>query len=881
MKNHNYTGRIIRYRLLIEHVRFPFLLKALFLLIIACSLPESEIKAQASFIDGKKDPPFVYDETPVLVIVEGYKNFYLYVLYTNNDLLYVNIEDLFETLKIPCIVGQKGDSISGFIEDESRTYLIDYNTKQIKFGDKTVDLKNGLVKEMGAIYMESSLFAEAFGIKLIFSYRSLSMVLKSTFELPVIKQLRIEKLRSNESKLKGEEFADTVVQRNYHLFKPGMLDWSIGSSQTFNGPTDYRFILGVGAELLYGEADISVNYYSQQIIDDRALQFLWRWVDNDKEIVKQAQVGNISIQTIAFINSPIIGAIIRNTPTTVRKARGYYTINEITEPNWTIELYINDVLVGYTKSDASGLFVFKVPIVYGYTTLKLKFYGPMGEERTEERTRNVPYTVMPAKEFEYCLSAGILEDSTSSRFGKAEINYGVNRFITVGGGLEYLSSISNGAFIPYAKATIQPFSKLIVNGEYAYGVRTRALLDYYFWKDALLEVDYAKYVDGQLATLSNANEERKVNLSIPFRIKKLIGLAKLDYQQFIYKDFYYNQGMLMFSIYYKQLSANSSTQLNWIDQKTPYVTSDLALSYRLKKGYTLSASAQYDVNAGNIISCKVEIEKRIAKAYVSASYQRNILINENFITLNFTYDLPFARTNISASYNQGNVNIYEGAQGSLAFGGGNNTIHVSNNSSVGRGGILLYPFLDLNNNGIFDEGEPMVKLNSVKIFGGRASFSEKDSIVRISDLNAFVNYNVEFNDYDLENIAWRFKHKIFQVLIDPNQFKRIDIPIITVCEVSGMVFLNYENTLKGFGRILVKIYRKNSDKVVEEILSESDGYIDYMGLEPGEYVARIDSDQLRNLGFTADPPQRDFTIKTLKEGDIIGDINFVLRSDAK
>jgi hypothetical protein len=87
--------------------------------------------------------------------------------------------------------------------------------------------------------------------------------------------------------------------------------------------------------------------------------------------------------------------------------------------------------------------------------------------------------------------------------------------------------------------------------------------------------------------------------------------------------------------------------------------------------------------------------------------------------------------------------------------------------------------------------------------------------------------------------------------------------------------------LKGFGRILVKIYRKNSDKVVEEILSESDGYIDYMGLEPGEYVARIDSDQLRNLGFTADPPQRDFTIKTLKEGDIIGDINFVLRSDAK
>ena len=61
MKNPNYHGRVIRYRLLIEHVRFSFLLKALFLLIIAYSLPESEIKAQAILIDGKKNP----EKTPI------------------------------------------------------------------------------------------------------------------------------------------------------------------------------------------------------------------------------------------------------------------------------------------------------------------------------------------------------------------------------------------------------------------------------------------------------------------------------------------------------------------------------------------------------------------------------------------------------------------------------------------------------------------------------------------------------------------------------------------------------------------------------------------------------------------------------------------------
>jgi len=243
--------------------------------------------------------------------------------------------------------------------------------------------------------------------------------------------------------------------------------------------------------------------------------------------------------------------------------------------------------------------------------------------------------------------------------------------------------------------------------------------------------------------------------------------------------------------------------------------------------------------------------------------------------------LPFARTNISVSQINGSFNIYESAEGSQAFGGGNNNIHASSNPSVGRGGIIFYPFLDLNNNGIFDDGERMVKLTSVKIFGGRAIFSEKDLIVRIPDLNGFVSYIVEFSDNDLETVSWRFKNKIYSILIDPNQFKRVDVPIIVIGEVSGMAYKDKDDLLKGIGRIIVKFYKKNSDIVVAETLSESDGYIDYMGLAAGDYVARIDSVQLSTLGLIADPPQRDFTIKTMEQGDIVQGIDFVLRSEAK
>ncbi len=854
-------------------------IKGLFLILLFSFIFVFEGRAQLKFVPEKEIPSFVYDEIPVNVMVEGYQNFDLDVIYTNTDLLYVNIEELFRTLQIPCKVGQNGDSLGGFIGNESNSYSIDFSDEKVKVGSRNYNAPNALVKEMGSIYMESSLFAEAFSIKMTFNYRTLSIVLKTDFELPVIKQQRTEKLRNNISKIRGVEIVDTIVQRNYHLFRFGMVDWSLTSSQVWKGLTDNRFSIGVGTEFLNGEANVSYNYYAHQKFDGNQLLYLWRWVDNDKKIIRQAQLGKISTQSISFLNSQVLGAVVRNTPTTVRKATGYYTINEFTEPNWTVELYINNVLVDFTKADASGMYIFKVPIVYGYTTLKLKFYGPLGEERTDERTINVPYSVMPAGEFEYGLTAAVVQDSTHGQFGRGEFNYGVTRKLTIGGGMEYLSSIPNGPFIPYATATLQPFSKMTINAEYAYGVRTRGLMNYYVTRDILFVLDYTKYVEGQLATRFNALEERKAKLSVPFRVKKIIGTVKLDYTQLLYKEFSYNYANVMLSTYYKQFSANTSAQLNWVDRLTPYILADLALSYRTKNGITLRPSAQFNVNAGTFVNYKAEIEKRIAKGYISVAYERNVAYNDNYINVCLKYDLPFARTSISASQSKGVITTSESAQGSLAFGGDNNFTHVSINPSTSKGGILLYPFLDLNRNGVFDQNERMVKLTSVKVSGGRPIYNDKDSIIRIPDLNAFTTYTLGFSDYNLENIAWQFTKKSYQVLIDPNQFKRIDIAVVAVGEANGMAYLDRNNSLKGIGRIWIKIYDKKNRKLAAETLSESDGYIYYLGLAPGDYFACVDSVQLNNLGFTADPPCRDFTIKPVEDGDIVDGLDFILKSE--
>jgi len=434
MNGHNSNSKIVEYCKVIVQKRSIISELGAYLLLLFFFTTQSEVKAQSGFSEKKEIVPFEYDEIPVMVIIEGHNRFYLNAIYANNDLLYVNIEELFNALMIPCIKGQNGESITGVLKDETQIYSVDFITGQIKTGTKIIDAKDAILNVSGTFFLETSFFPEAFGMNLTFNFRALTLFLKSDFELPVIKQQRIDKMRSNISRLTGEVMADTVVKRNYHMFRFGMVDWSVASYQIWESSTNNRFGLGVGAELLKGEANISVIHYSLYEFDKRQVNYLWRWVDNDKKLIKQAQVGKISNQSVSFINNPVIGVVIRNSPTTVRKATGFYTINEFTEPNWTVELYINNVIVDYTKADASGMFTFKVPIVYGYTALKLMFYGPLGEERTEERSMNVPYTVLPAGEFEYSLAAGIVEDGNASRFGRGDVNYGVNSILTIGGG---------------------------------------------------------------------------------------------------------------------------------------------------------------------------------------------------------------------------------------------------------------------------------------------------------------------------------------------------------------------------------------------------------------------------------------------------------------
>lgn len=817
-----------------------------------------------------------FDEIPVFLIIQGVGGFEMNVIYMN-DRIYVPVADFFQVLKINRIESRYYDSISGFFLHEKNNYLISKPQNLIVVGDKQLETGEwGLFKTETGLYMRSDLFGKAFGLNLNFSFRSLSLELKTTLELPVVKELRLEQMRKNVNRLRGEIEVDTVLKRDYHVFRGGMADWSVISSQTSGDKTDTRASLGLGAELLGGEANVLLNYSSRIGFDERQQQYRWRWANNDAKIVRQVVAGKIPTRAISSIYAPVIGVTATNTPTTFRKSFGSYILTDYTEPGWSVELYINNVIVDYTTADPSGFFSFEVPMVYGTMQVTLKFYGPWGEERIKEQNINVPYNFLPKGTAEYNASVGVVRDSMNSTFSRGEASVGIHRNITVGGGVEYLSSITTGSTIPFVMASARFLKNFLFSGDYAHGVKGHALLNYRLPSNLTFELDYTNYKVGQKAISFNYLEERKASLSLPVNVGGLRSFARASYKQNVLKSVTYSSAELLLSTNVKGVSANISGFANWLSGNTPYMYSNVSLGFKLGRNTNIRPQAQIDITNKKMISTKLEVEHNFAqKAFLTLGYEENFRSNLRSIEVAFRFDMPFAQTSASARLSNKKLLTTESARGSFMFGSGNNYVHVDSRSGMGRGGITVVPFLDLNHNGIRDKDEKIAEGINVRLNGGRFIQQEKDSLIRIMELEPFASYLLELDDYSFENIAWQLETKTMSIFIDPNQFKLVNVPVKVMGEANGMVYVKAGNSQRGQSRIILNFY-DSDHRLVKQVLSESDGFYVYLGLAPGNYTVQVDRGQIERLGMTVEPQSHEFEILPMSIGDIVDDLIFTL-----
>ncbi|GGG42100.1 hypothetical protein GCM10011532_27390 [Christiangramia forsetii] len=790
---------------------------------------------------------------------------------------YISFTDLFDHFKIKNEYDPSSGIINGFIITPEEAFLIDPSENKIKFKDKSFVLtEDDFIKTPTTFYLRSDLFGKVFDLNTDFNFRQLAINFNTSLDLPVLKEIRLKQVRSNLNKVKGIVEPDTVIDRKYPFFKGGNLDWGITTTQQTNGPDDNRLNLGVGTMLAGGETNILLNYSDRIPFTSRNQFYQWRYVNNENKLFKQVTAGKIFTGATSSLFAPVVGVQLSNSPLQNRRSYGSYILNDYTEPRWTVELYVNNILIDYTKADASGFYSFEVPLMYGSTNVNLRFYGPYGEELSEERLINIPFTFVPKNELEYTLSAGVVEDEDNRRFSRFNLNYGISNSITIGGGAEYLSDVTSGEIMPFINTSVRLTPNLIFSGEYNYGVKGEGLLSYRTTSNMQFDLNYTKYHEDQTAINYNYLEEREFSFSAPIRTKAFSAYTRFTLNQIILPTTEFTTAQLLLSGTLFGISSNLTTYAIYNDRiKEPTIYSSISQTYRLPKQVLFSPQIQFDISDQSLRNINLELERVIfERGFLNLSYENNFLRNAYSFEIGLRYAFNFAQTSATSRIGNRNSSFIQSARGSLRYDDNTGHIGISNRPGVTRGGLTIIPFLDYNENGKKDKMEPGVSGLELKSKPGVLSYNEDKTILRLNDLQPYIKLLLEVEPNSLDNIAWKVDNPKILVETVPNQFKPVYIPVSVIGEVSGFVFLKSEDRRKGQGRIIINILNENQE-IVESVLSEGDGYFTYLGLSPGNYTAEIDKQQLENLKFISSEAQS-FEIEMNEYGDIIDDLEFII-----
>ena len=789
--------------------------------------------------------------------------------------LWLPVKDLFDFLGINCIEAPGLGNINGTFITPDGQFIMDRSNNSITYKSRQFSLaRAGLIYFDNELYLRTDYFSLIFGLKCDFNFRALSVNLQSEFELPAVREKRQALMRQNLSKVKAERKVDTTIQNHFQPFHFGALDWQVNSLQQLGGKSNTRINLDIGAMAAGGELDAYFNYNSQVPFLLKDQIYIWRYINNDNSVFKQLNVGRIFTQSTSSLLAPLNGIQITNRPTTYKKSFGSYIISNTTEPDWIVELYVNNVLVNYTKADGSGFFSFDVPLVYGSSAITFKYYGPLGEERSTEETINIPYVFLPKNQFEYSLTAGIVSDNYDSKFTRASLNYGLNSRVTIGTGIEYLSSVESGRPMPFVNASIRLQQGIILSAEHTYNVRTKANLSYRFAKKLQFEASYVKYQPGQDAVKVNYKEEKKAIVSMPFQAKNFNGFSRFTFNRITLGDGKLTNTELLLGGMAAGINCNLTTTAFFT--KSSLFFSKLSVTFRLPKGIRLTPQAQYAYHLKRFDVIRTEAEKQILnRGFLNVSYERNMILKTNFYLLGTRYNFSFAQASFYAKQNNQSLSILQSATGGFLYNEHNADITANNIKNVGKGAIVLLPFLDYNCNGKRDNNEPDESSLNARIVGGRISRSPKQPGIKITGLEAYNKYFIDLDESSFENTSWKIKNKVIAVTAQPNHLTAIEIPIEVFGEVSGYMTLQEGNAKKGIGRIIVNIYNEENI-LVAKTLTEFDGYFNYLGLPPGNYTASPDREQLSKINMKIKGESIPFVIHSTKEGDIVDGLELTL-----
>ncbi|MDH4473688.1 MAG: hypothetical protein QE487_13850 [Fluviicola sp.] len=790
-----------------------------------------------------------------------------------NDNIYLPIIDLFGKLEIYLNHSVQLDTINGFILSNDNSYSVNLNSGKITFRDKSQLLKpEQIISDFSDVYLPKEIYEGLFGMTMDFNFRELTLFLRSDIELPVIKQLRIKKLRTNLLTLTGDVDADTTIARKWNWIRGAVIDWNLQSKEVNLGANVQQFKSSFGMEVLGGE----LNWRSL-VTRDSAVKFQntslkWRYVNDKFALLKQLEAGNINVSLTGQTISNFYGVKLTNTPYSIKKTFGSYLIQRKTNPGWDVEIYVNGILVNFTTADMNGYFNFEIPLVFGSSIILIRYYGPWGQESIEEIPINIPFSFTTHKHLEYQTHSGITADSSHFIFNKSKMSYGLSRWATISAGYEYFEGNMLNKHIFSGSLNLALGKNTLLNYTYLHNSSHYIELMQRTKRNLVITGKHRQYLKNQTIIQTLQLGESELGINVPIWNRKLkIHVRNTDRFTYSYERYSFISESAI-SFFYKRINTgftlitSQETVMSW------------NTSFYFKNNWTIIHNTSYNISRKSPVSSTLQLQKRFNKMlYAETNFSYAYSTKSLQVGMSIYIDFNFMRTSGNMTVQKNYIASTQTVAGSVHFTGKPNPVFVSNSNSVGRAGLDVIVFLDVNHNDVKDDNEPFVKNATVAINKGKQVLTENDTIHRFVSLEPYTPYLLTVANNGFPSISWILEKSTWSVVTNPNQIKKVFIPVKPMGEVEMKISINKNGTISPANRQIVYIMDSNN-KQVGKGLTEQDGYFSYLGLAPGNYTIQFDEKQLKGLGLSSNYPRISFEIKTSTQGDFVDGIEITLQN---
>lgn len=812
--------------------------------------------------------------------------------------------ELLSLLLIPYDRTDNRFGIKGTYPNKDDIWEIDPVKRHIIYKGKKVEIPaDKFYLGEADLYIAPELFQDIFEINISVNAYALMMSLSSSKPLPVDERAKRVAIRERLKSEAPEDILKTypmLYPRKRAFFAPGMLDYNLGVSGSV-GFTQYTYNLNAGIELLGGDLQANFSGIQSDVVSGGRFQNVrWRYVlpgglNPDKNpTLSDIQVGQLSITGPQ--STRIRGISLSNTPVVPRRVLDLFAIEGFTTPDSEIELLIAGQLVDFVRADELGYYRFTMPITYGTMRIGIRIYTPQGEVIYEEKQLQIPFSFVPRGMLNYNAQIGYEEfnfpDSVSNKLiSHADIAYGISNNITLRSGVDQRYEGEKVVYRPYGSLSMRLLDQYLVNVDYIPEVFSRVNTSVFYANSTSLNLQYSNYVPRVISdsTVVLLEHDAAINYFFPFVIFKRssgfrIGVEYFDYNNgdlFRYQaDFNTRIGPIVSRLNYREERINRNNRVlepqrlltgsfTYTIPRTPGIPVFVrGMFFRVQIRHDMK---QFDATALGSLQFSQTVLKN---GRLTLGFDRDFLNKGNLFQVGLLYDFKPVRTSTQSQIRQKekdiDISVTQNFSGSFGFDLKNGDIIPTNRDQVGRSGVTIRLFEDINANGTFDKGEPIIPAKAVRLDQSATMELTKGGLLRITQLQSYWTYRLTVDIKSLPDANLVPIKAKFSFVADPNRFKTINIPLYRTGTIEGIV---YNERIAGRSipqpglRLILR--KEGEEEAFEPIRTFSDGTFYSYGLMPGNYTLMVDSGQLAFMNLVQKPDTVKFTIRPLPEGDYI------------